>query len=85
MAVLVEPIQGESGIGVAENYLSEIRKLCDQQDWLMMVDEVQLGLGRTGKWFAYQHEQILPDVVAIAKALGNGVPIGACLASGKSQ
>lgn len=86
VAILVEPIQGESGIGVpAENYLSEIRKLCDQQDWLMMVDEVQTGLGRTGKWFAYQHEQILPDVVAIAKALGNGVPIGACLASGKAS
>lgn len=85
VAVLVEPIQGESGIGVPdENYLIKIRALCDQHDWLMMVDEVQTGMGRTGKWFAFQHQNILPDVVAVAKALANGMPIGACLARGKA-
>lgn len=85
VAVLVEPIQGESGIGVPdEDYLVKIRKLCDQHDWLMMIDEVQTGMGRTGKWFAYQHANILPDVVCVAKALANGMPIGACLARGKA-
>lgn len=85
VAIMVEPIQGESGINVpADNYLNEIRTLCDQHDWLMMVDEVQTGLGRTGKWFAYQHNNIKPDVVMIAKGLANGLPIGACLASGKA-
>ena len=85
VAVLVEPIQGEGGINIPdEGYLREIRKICDEHDWLMMLDEIQTGMGRTGKWFAYQHADIVPDVVTIAKALGNGVPIGACLASGKA-
>lgn len=85
VAVLVEPIQGEGGVNVpSEHYLSAIRSLCDQNNWLMMLDEIQTGLGRTGKWFAHQHENILPDVMTLAKALGNGVPIGACLAHGKA-
>jgi acetylornithine aminotransferase len=85
VAILVEPIQGEGGIFVPdEDYLGKVRTLCDQHDLLMIIDEVQTGIGRTGKWFAYQHSNILPDVVTVAKALGNGVPIGACLARGKS-
>ncbi len=84
-AVLVEPIQGESGIIVPDTgYLADIRAICDENDWLMMLDEIQTGMGRTGKWFAYQHCDIVPDVVTLAKALGNGVPIGACLAGGKA-
>ena len=83
IAVLVEPVQGEGGINIPDaDYLAGIRKLCDEHGWLMMLDEIQSGMGRTGKWFAYQHADILPDVVTIAKALGNGVPIGACLARG---
>ncbi len=83
VAVLVEPVQGEGGINVpADDYLGELRKLCDAQNWLLMLDEIQTGMGRTGKWFAYQHAGILPDVVGLAKALGNGVPIGACMARG---
>lgn len=85
VAILVEPIQGEGGINIpANNYLNEIRRLCDQHDLLMMLDEIQTGMGRTGKFMAYQHDGILPDVCTLAKALGNGVPIGACLASGKA-
>ncbi|WP_101760197.1 acetylornithine transaminase [Oceanicoccus sp. KOV_DT_Chl] len=85
VAVLVEPIQGEGGINIPPaNYLKEIRQLCDQQQWLMMLDEVQSGNGRTGTYFAYQHHGILPDVVTTAKGLGNGLPIGACLAHGKA-
>ncbi|NOR20445.1 MAG: acetylornithine/succinylornithine family transaminase [Xanthomonadales bacterium] len=85
VAVLVEPIQGEGGVNVpAANYLADIRAICDDNDWLMMLDEIQTGMGRTGKWFAYQHCDIVPDVVTLAKALGNGVPIGACLAGGKA-
>lgn len=85
VAIFVEPIQGEGGIQVPDkNYLTEIRKLCDENDWLMMLDEVQTGIGRTGQWFAYQHESILPDVLCLAKALANGVPIGACLARDKA-
>ena len=81
VAVMVEPIQGESGIRVPdENYLSELRKICDEQDWLLILDEIQTGMGRTGEWFAFQHTDIKPDVMTLAKALGNGVPIGACLA-----
>ncbi len=81
VAILVEPIQGEGGIIVPEtNYLTELRLLCDQHNLLLMLDEVQTGNARTGKWFCFQHENILPDVVAIAKGLANGVPIGACLA-----
>ncbi len=85
VAVLVEPVQGEGGINIPDaGYLEGIRKLCDENDWLMMLDEIQTGMGRTGKWFAYQHNDIQPDVVTLAKALGNGVPIGACLARGKA-
>lgn len=82
-AILVEPIQGEGGIRMADaDYLQKLRKLCDQRGWLLMLDEVQTGNGRTGKYFCYQHSDILPDVVTTSKGLGNGVPIGACLASG---
>ncbi len=82
-AVMFEPIQGEGGVNPAQQgYMSAVRELCDQNNWLMMVDEVQTGMGRTGKWFAHQHENVVPDVMAVAKALGNGVPIGACLAHG---
>jgi acetylornithine aminotransferase len=82
-AILLEPIQGEGGIRIpAPGYLAALRNLCDENNWLLMLDEIQSGMGRTGKWFAYQHENILPDVVTLAKALGNGIPIGACLARG---
>ena len=82
-AILVEPIQGEGGIQMADaDYLQKLRKLCNQRGWLLMLDEVQTGNGRTGKYFCYQHSDILPDVVTTSKGLGNGVPIGACLASG---
>src|SRR5262252_1328921 len=83
VAVLVEPIQGEGGINLTTmQYLRDLRELCDRQGWLLMVDEVQCGLGRTGKWFVYQHAGIRPDVVLLAKGLASGVPIGACLARG---
>ena len=83
VAVLVEPIQGEGGIVVPEKgYLSKLRKLCNDTDTLLMLDEVQTGIGRTGEWFAFQEEGIQPDVLTIAKGLGNGIPIGACLAKG---
>ncbi len=83
VAILVEPIQGEAGINVpADNYLNELRTVCDEQEWLLMLDEIQTGIGRTGKWFAYQHNDIVPDVLTLAKALGNGVPISACIARG---
>lgn len=85
VAILVEPVQGEGGVFVPDaGYLKTLRQLCDQHNLLLMIDEIQTGVGRTGKWFAYQHEGILPDVLTLAKALGNGVPIGACLASGKA-
>ena len=85
VAVLMEPLQGEGGVNcLPENHLAEIRALCDKNDWLMMLDEVQTGNGRTGCYFAYQHHHILPDVVTTAKGLGNGLPIGACLAHGKA-
>ena len=85
VAIMVEPIQGEGGIVIPnKNYLKTIRSICDKNNLLMIVDEVQTGMCRTGKWFAFQHEKILPDIMTIAKALGNGVPIGACLARGKS-
>tara|TARA_R110002049_G_scaffold147342_1_gene310108 strand:- start:74768 stop:75931 length:1164 start_codon:yes stop_codon:yes gene_type:complete len=84
-AILVEPIQGEGGIHIPEeSYLQELRSICDQHDLLLMLDEVQTGNGRTGKWFACHHQQILPDVMTTAKGLGNGMPIGACLARGKA-
>ncbi|MBI2316767.1 MAG: acetylornithine transaminase [Betaproteobacteria bacterium] len=83
VAVLVEPIQGESGVNPASaEYLRGLREICDRQGWLLMADEVQCGLARTGKWFAFQHAGISPDVVALAKGLAGGVPIGACLARG---
>lgn len=83
VAVLVEPVQGEGGVRPAmPGYLEQVRSLCDRHGWLMMLDEIQTGLGRTGAWFAYQHTNIRPDVVTVAKALANGLPIGACLASG---
>lgn len=81
-AVLLEPIQGESGVYVASAaYLRALREHCDHHGWLLMLDEIQSGIGRTGQWFAYQHAGIQPDVITLAKALGNGIPIGACLAS----
>ena len=84
-AVFVEPIQGEGGIRVADNnYLQQLRDLCDQRGWLLMLDEVQTGNGRTGEYFCYQHSGIVPDVVTTSKGLGNGVPIGAILAAGKA-
>jgi len=83
VAVMVEPVQGESGIIIPdEGYLKAIREVCDQNGWLMVLDEIQTGMGRTGKWFAYQHEDVVPDVLTSAKALGNGIPIGACAAQG---
>ena len=83
VAIMVEPVQGESGINIPdEYYLSELRKLCDENGWLLILDEIQTGMGRSGKWFAFQHHNINPDVMTLAKSLGNGVPIGACLAKG---
>lgn len=85
VAVMLEPLQGEGGIYLADSeYLQQLRKICDQQKWLLICDEVQCGMGRTGKWFAFQHANILPDVVTMAKGLASGVPIGACLASGNA-
>jgi len=85
VAVLVEPIQGEGGVNIpAADYLNQIRSLCDRHELLMMLDEIQTGIGRTGKFLAFQHNNIIPDVCTLAKALGNGVPIGACLARGKA-
>jgi len=85
VAVLVEPIQGEGGIRTLDiHYLEQLRQICDEQNWLLMLDEVQCGMGRTGKWFAFQHTGILPDVMTLAKGLGSGVPIGACLTAGKA-
>lgn len=83
VAILVEPIQGEGGINIpAEDYLNRLRALCDRHEILLMLDEIQTGIARTGKMFAYQHNDIAPDVCTLAKALGNGVPIGACMAKG---
>jgi acetylornithine aminotransferase len=85
VAILTEPVQGEGGVNIpASNYLNQIRTLCDQHNLLMMLDEIQTGIGRTGEFLAYQHNGIIPDVCTLAKALGNGVPIGACLAKGKA-
>lgn len=83
VAVLLEPIQGEGGVHVAHaDYLRAVRELCTRHGWLMMLDEVQCGIGRTGAWFAHQQVGIRPDVMSLAKGLGSGVPIGACLAAG---
>jgi len=85
IAVLVEPIQGEGGIRTLDiHYLENLRKICDQHNWLLMLDEVQCGIGRTGKWFAHQHTGILPDVMTLAKGIGSGIPVGVCLAAGKA-
>ena len=85
VAILVEPVQGEGGVVVPDaDYLSHIRNICDENNWLMMLDEIQTGMGRTGEWFAFQHHDFKPDVITLAKALGNGVPIGACLAGAKA-
>ena len=86
VAILVEPVQGEGGVHIpSANYLNELRAICDTKGWLLMLDEVQTGNGRTGRYFTYQHNDILPDVVTTAKGLGNGFPIGACLARGKAD
>jgi len=85
VAILMEPIQGESGVQMAPpGYLKAIRERCTRHAWLLMLDEIQTGIGRTGQWFAFQHEGIVPDVMTLAKGLGNGIPIGACLARGKA-
>jgi acetylornithine/N-succinyldiaminopimelate aminotransferase len=85
VAVLVEVLQGEGGIHVADlEYVRYLRKLCDERNWLLMIDEVQSGIGRTGKWFGFQHADVKPDVITLAKGLASGVPIGACLAAGKA-
>ena len=83
VAVLVEPVQGEGGINIPDAaYLAGLRQICDANGWLLMLDEVQSGIGRTGTWFAHQHTAIKPDVMTLAKGLGSGVPIGVCLAAG---
>ena len=83
VAVLVEVVQGEGGVNVlSADYLGQLRQICDAQGWLLMLDEVQTGIGRTGKWFGFQHSGVLPDVIALAKGLGGGMPVGACLARG---
>ena len=85
VAVMLEIVQGEGGIHLASlDYQKELRKLCDAQGWLLICDEVQCGMARTGKWFGYQHAGIQPDIATLAKGLGSGVPIGACMVSGKA-
>jgi len=83
VAVLLEVVQGEGGINILPSeFLVELRQICDAHGWLLMLDEVQTGIGRTGTWFGYQHSGVMPDVMALAKGLGSGMPIGACLARG---
>ena len=85
VAVMVEPIQGEAGINVPDaDYLVKLREICDQNNWLLILDEIQTGMARTGQWFAFQHANIKPDIMTLAKSLGNGVPIGACVANEKA-
>ncbi|GAB3093905.1 aspartate aminotransferase family protein [Aestuariicella hydrocarbonica] len=85
VAILVEPVQGEGGVIVPdEDYLAQLREVCNQSDWLLMLDEIQTGNGRTGELFAFQHTDLMPDVLTTAKGLGNGLPIGACMARGKA-
>lgn len=87
VAVLVEPVQGEGGINIpadSKAYLESLRAICDENNWLLMLDEVQSGIARTGEWFAFQHSNILPDVMALAKGLGSGMPVGACLVANKA-
>ena len=86
VAVLIEPIQGEGGINVSRmEYLRGLKEICERKEWLFISDEVQCGLGRTGKWFVYQHASIQPDVVALAKGLASGVPVGACVVGGRAK
>ncbi|HLS86840.1 MAG TPA: aspartate aminotransferase family protein [Burkholderiales bacterium] len=86
VAVMIEPIQGEGGINVSRlEYLRGLKALCDEKEWLFISDEVQCGLGRTGKWFVYQHAGFLPDVVPLAKGLGSGVPVGACVVGNRAK
>ena len=85
IAVLVEPIQGEGGINIpSSDYLQRLREICDTNNWLLMLDEIQTGAGRTGHWFACTGADVQPDVITSAKGLGNGLPIGACLARGNA-
>lgn len=85
VAVMLEMVQGEGGINIATNeFQGGLRQLCDEKGWLLMCDEVQCGMARTGTWFGFQHAGILPDVMSLAKGLGSGVPIGACLTSGRA-
>jgi len=85
-AVLIEPIQGEGGINVSRmEYLRGLKQICDEKGWLFISDEVQCGLGRTGKWFVYQHAGVMPDVVALAKGLASGVPVGACVVGNRAR
>jgi len=85
VAVLLEPVQGEGGVNLLDDgFLAQLRALCDRNQWLLMLDEIQTGMCRTGQWFAFQQSPVTPDVVTLAKALGNGMPIGACLAKGKA-
>ena len=85
IAIMLEPVQGEGGINIPDStYLNQVRDICDQHNLLMILDEIQSGIGRTGQFLAYQHNNILPDICTLAKGLGNGVPIGACLAQGKA-
>jgi acetylornithine aminotransferase len=85
VAILVEPVQGEGGIIIPESgYLNSLRKICDENNWFLMLDEIQTGIARSGKLFAFQYENIVPDVMTLAKALGNGIPIGACVARGRA-
>ena len=83
VAIMLEPILGESGIIIPQaNYLDKVRDICDQNNWLMILDEIQTGIGRTGKMFAFEYNNIIPDILTLAKGLGGGVPIGACLTKG---
>ena len=85
VAVMLEPVQGEAGVIIPQvDYLNKVKLLCEKNEWLYILDEVQAGMGRTGKLFAHQHNKITPDILCLAKGLGNGVPIGACLAKGKA-
>lgn len=85
VAVFVEPVQGEGGIRIPSgDYLESIRQFCDTNNWLMILDEIQTGMGRTGKMFCFQHFDVLPDILTVAKGLGNGIPIGACLTNGRA-
>jgi acetylornithine aminotransferase len=86
VAVMLEPIQGEAGVIIPqEGYLNQVKSVCEENDWLFILDEVQSGMGRTGKLFAHQYNELTPDVLCLAKGLGNGVPIGACLAKGMAS